>query len=143
MVAMCLAAFAVPRGDAIVLLQWVFRKVLTSDPNVPKETVKEFKNWLLVTVREVRTASSNGFGTVLNARNQFLELCCRRLPSPIFSTPDDCIVLILNELQTFLDVMESSDYLPKVLDLFHYIGDKYPGHFTVAFKVCKSISSSI
>ncbi|KAI9100687.1 hypothetical protein DFS34DRAFT_497733 [Phlyctochytrium arcticum] len=96
-------------------LRWLFDRLLApSSPDMSKESRGEWKNWLLLALKE------------------FLD------PAPPYSYEAAHlrteIPFLMGEMQNFLDAMEASDHLPKALDILHVIERRYPREFSVSFR---------
>ncbi|KAJ3043387.1 Serine/threonine-protein kinase smg1 [Rhizophlyctis rosea] len=98
-------------AQATPFLAFVFDRLNSTQGSNSKD--KEVKIWLLTALREFVGPSSDQLD---GQRSEIL------------------LAGILSNLQTFLDSMESHEFLPKVLDILTLISDKYPQIFNDAFK---------
>ena len=113
------------RADILPFYDWVFAKLNSKPASINNQQVsaehdKDFKNYLLVALREVVQSAS-----IVKEKDNTVAA---------FSYPLHAERL-LQHLQGVLDAMELPDYLPKVLDVLHVVADRYPAAFQVAFMV--------
>ncbi|KAJ3186873.1 Serine/threonine-protein kinase smg1 [Gaertneriomyces sp. JEL0708] len=118
-VATCLATIGAGfRSDVHEFLEWIFDRLLnkpTLSTDDAKERDKESKAWLLVCLRELLS--------ILHARGV--------MQSGVHI--DYWAQQILRDIQTFMDLTNSPDLLPKVLDLLTVLAEKHPAQFSVCF----------
>ncbi|TPX37487.1 hypothetical protein SmJEL517_g00708 [Synchytrium microbalum] len=118
-VARCISATGIAfRADILPFYDWIFNKLkYVSARGAEKE--KDLVTYLLIALREVVQ-----FGSIVKEQGETVAA---------FSYPLQAERL-LEHIPSFLDAMETQDYLPKVLDVLHVIADRYPAAFQVAFE---------
>ncbi|KAI8817446.1 uncharacterized protein EV422DRAFT_225192 [Fimicolochytrium jonesii] len=115
-VAKCIAAMgACLHLDGRPFVRWIFEQLLgMGQKRLSREAERDLCNWLLVVVRDyVERLSALGDSA---------------------GHAEETISQILVDMQTFLDMMESADFLPKSLDVFQIIAETFPDAFSVCFK---------
>ncbi|KAJ3161225.1 Serine/threonine-protein kinase smg1 [Geranomyces variabilis] len=79
-----------------------------------KDADKDLRNWLLTALKEFVDASPSQ-------------------PARLRKEMQLAIATTLTQLQTFVDTMDSADYMPKTLDLFQTIAETAPEQFSASF----------
>ncbi|KAJ3014917.1 Serine/threonine-protein kinase smg1 [Thoreauomyces humboldtii] len=113
MVVKCVAVLGSENSDPHALVRWSFDRLFNNRPYLrAKDGEKELRMMILALLLE------------------FVEIISSR-PSP---RNDEVIGRVLTDMQIFVDTMETADYMPKTLDLFQLLAEKYPNQLEKSFK---------
>ncbi|KAJ3131917.1 Serine/threonine-protein kinase smg1 [Geranomyces variabilis] len=102
-------------GQSATFTGWIFERMnLPVAGSKVKDADKDLRNWLLTALKE------------------FVDVTPSQ-PARLRKEMQLAIATTLTQMQTFVDTMDSADYMPKTLDLFQTIAETVPEQFSASF----------
>ncbi|KAJ3152732.1 hypothetical protein HDU86_005487 [Geranomyces michiganensis] len=103
-------------GHSALFTSLIFERMnLTIAGSKSKDIDRDLNNWLLTVLKEFVDAIPSQ-------------------PVRLHKESQMAVAAILTQLQTFVDTMDSADYMPRTLDLFQMIAERASDQFSASFK---------